>query len=327
MKTYHLKYIIMKKSLIIASFIAILSLPIKIFSQVEITVGPSFPLGAYLDDVKPFSSQKLPDGNYLNGAQTGLDVGLKYRLKIYQGLSAFGGVNMIWNPVKKDFKEQLENKIGSFTSDYKVHTGQYFHIPIMLGLNYACKPTEEFGIFVETGCGINLLQRSPFDMTATTQFQLLDNKSYDIEIKSKYDMAYTFGFQAGVGAVVNNRFLISVHYYGLGSAPAKGTTTCTGFNAMTHDAVDAIVSTLPFLSDVLGNLNADIDGTEKFKSDQRMFSQVISMTFGVRFGECKKDSDVHKTTVKKEKTKKSDKPVKTEKMAEPKKTKKVKKGA
>lgn len=319
----------MKKSLTILCFVGILLFPTMSFSQVEITVGPSFPVGAYLDDVKTFSSEngllQIPDGNYLYGAKIGLDVGLKYRLKIYKGLSAFAGANMIWNPVKTDFKEQLENKAGMFTNDYEVSTGQYFHIPMMLGLNYTYNATDEFGIFAEAGCGVNLLQRSPFDFSATTQIALLDNKSYDVEIKSKYDMACTFGFQAGIGAVVKNRFLISVHYYGLGSAPAKGETTISGFNNMSNEAIAAITTSLPFLSSFLGNANVAIDGTTAFKSDKQMFSQMLSFTFGVRFGECKKNQNIEKTTVKKEKAEKPKKATKTDKQTKQPKTDKPKK--
>lgn len=294
----------MKKLLFpLVYILGFLLFPRMLFSQIEITAGAAFPLGSYLDEVQTFPLNnnkifKLPDGNYLYGAQIGMDVGLKYRLKIHQNLGAFCGVNMIWNPVKKDFKKHIENNIGLITGDYNVKTGQYFHIPIMAGLHYTYHASKEFGIFVEAGGGVNLLQRSPFQITATIQNYVDENKSYDFEILSKYDLATTFCFQAGVGAVVNNRFLISVHYYGLGSSPAKGTTTTKGFTALIDD-LNNLETQIPLLTDFLNSFNGNIDKSLKFNSERKMFSQVISFTFGVRFGVCKKEKN--KTSITTEK--------------------------
>ncbi|MDD4848358.1 MAG: hypothetical protein PHR53_06315 [Bacteroidales bacterium] len=296
----------MKKSLIILSFIGIMLIPMKGFSQIEITVGPSFPVGSFLDEVESFQTDSIyhfTDGNYLSGARIGLDVGLKYRFKIHKKWQAFVGANLIWNPVKKSFQEEIENNISLFTEDYKVRSGQYFQIPVMAGVNYTYNPSDEFGIFVDAGCGVNIVQRSPFEVNRTLKNNLLQTKAYDVNIKSTYKTLYNFAFQAGIGAVVKNRYMIAVHYYGLGNMRSEGTTKIDGLDKIANDLNENILQTFPFLAGT--NENPDKwDKSVDFKSDTKRFSQAISFTFGIRFGQCHQEKKPKAVTAKEKETSK-----------------------
>lgn len=280
----------MKKTLILLSLLAMLLLSTKAYAQFEVSVGPSFPVGSYLDDVESFQTDdiyNLTEGNYISGARIGIDVGLKYRLKLYKGLQAFVGANLIWNPVKKSFQEQVENDISIISSSNKVRTGEYFQIPIMAGLNYTFNPSDEFGVFVDAGCGVNILQRSPFEVSSIIQYELFSNKQYEVNLKSDYKTLCTFAFQAGIGAIVKNRYMISVHYYGLGSTAAEGTTNITGIDNIVNDLENNIIEIFPSLAESFDN-TTKFDKTTAFKSDKKCFAQAISFTFGIRFGECHK---------------------------------------
>lgn len=314
----------MKKAFITFCLMVPFFLTTKMYAQFEVSIGPSFPVGLYLDEVETFQTDdiySLTDGNYISGARIGLDVGLKYRFKLYQGLQAFVGANLIWNPVKKTFQEQIENDINIFSSNYKVRTGEYFQIPIMAGLNYTYNPSDEFGVFVDAGCGVNIQQRSPFEVSTTIQYEIFNNKKYELSLKSDYKTLYSFAFQAGIGAVVKNRFMLSVHYYGLGSTAAEGTTTITGIDNMADDIMNNISEVLPFIG-TSENTN-NLDKTSSFTSDKKCFAQAISVTFGIRFGECHKKQKAEtsvaaqdhekNTKVKKEKSPKVKKEKKSEK--------------
>jgi len=203
----------MKNFKIIALFILSVCFTVKTYSQgnFSIHLGPSFP-------VSDFASDDLDDEG-AGGAAVGLNVGLQYIYPLSEsGLGIFGGIDVSYNGLKKDVKDDIEEafeSIGINDPEFKFYN--YINIPITAGLNYTYQADEKIGVFANAGMAFNLLKIT--DMVIESDVPTLT---------SEIDLAYGIGFKVGGGLLINQKYFISVDYLFLGKYDIEGEVKIDG---------------------------------------------------------------------------------------------------
>lgn len=164
-------------------------------SGVSIYAGPSFPLFDFRDD-----------GNeYSGAAAVGLNFGGKY---VYQfnenGLGIYFATELNYNGMRNEdnWKQEWED---NFQADIKFQ--KYINIPLTTGLNYTYKFNDKISFFGDLGIGADFLK-----VTNTTYEQ----ESEEI-VRFTNKLSTELAYKIGGGVMLNNTFIIALHYDGLGS--------------------------------------------------------------------------------------------------------------
>ena len=108
---------------------------------------------------------------------------------------------------------------GSFSYNA---TPKYINVPAMLGVNYMYNINPQLGVYVEAGAGGNM--RFITQMESVGTLNILGVES-SVKTTQKYDNAFTFAFQAGLGFEIARNLRIGCSFYNLGKAEVKGDET------------------------------------------------------------------------------------------------------
>ena len=116
-------------------------------------IGPAFPTGDFKDDdYDDFTEEVYGSGN----ASTGLNLGIKYYSPLKtDGLSLVFGVDIFYNPLNKDVRDDLE---ADWADNNDISFTKYLNIPIMAGVNYKIPVSEKIVFFGEGSLGFNMLK-------------------------------------------------------------------------------------------------------------------------------------------------------------------------
>ncbi|MGW8315649.1 MAG: hypothetical protein ACWGNV_08620, partial [Bacteroidales bacterium] len=153
----------MKSSRIILAILFSACYAVNVQSQGNYSVhfGPSFP-------ISEFASDDLEDED-AGGATVGLNLGVKYSYPLTEsGLGLFGGVDLNYNGLKKDVKddvEELYGLMGITNADIKYY--KYINVPITAGLNYTYQADEMIGVFANAGLALNFLKITNMELKAS----------------------------------------------------------------------------------------------------------------------------------------------------------------
>lgn len=163
----------------------------------SLSIGASIPTGDFADDDDA-------------GAGVGLNIGLKYLYPLNQnGLGLYFSTDFNFNGLKQDLRDDLEDN-----SDIDVKFSKFINIPITTGLNYSYNANENVSLFSSVGVGLNFLKITDMELEFDSS-----NKA-----TTSFDLSTQLAYKIGVGAVFNNKYIIGIHYNGLGNHSIKGET-------------------------------------------------------------------------------------------------------
>ncbi len=187
------------------TFCILVSLNSNAQGTFSIHAGPSFPLADFGDD------DIYDDDSGL--AAVGITLGGNYLYKLNnKGLGLNIGLNFKFNGLKSRAKDDVEEIIeDGFGEDVDIKFYKYINIPIIGGINYTYKASEQISLVGNIGIG-------PDFMKVTNLTVEVDNE----EAVSSHDLSTQLAYKIGGGLLLNDKFIISLDYYGLGKHRLKG---------------------------------------------------------------------------------------------------------
>lgn len=195
-------------------FAILLSMSVYAQNNCSFHVGAALPMGT-------FGSDNLNDDN-AGGAGVGFNLGGKYLYKLNEsGLGLFIGGDFNYNGLKSSVKDDVKNTFGSGVD---VTYYKYLNIPVTAGLHYTYEANSQISLFAEAGVGADFLKVT--DMTAEANGQ---------KMVMSFDLSTQFAYTLGGGLLFNDKFMLGLHYYGLGDHNVSGQMK---FNGNTQD-IDA----------------------------------------------------------------------------------------
>lgn len=194
-------------------------------------LGASLPLKNYAE-FDGFNEFALMSTDVLaedGGAGTGFNAGLKWYFNVgVEGLDVMLSVDGLYNGPCADLKNAYHDKENSYDGQiidgsFKYNaTPKYINVPAMLGLNYIYRINPNLGIYVQAGAGGN--GRFITSMESISKASVLGVETQTTTIQ-KYDKAFSFAYQAGVGIEVAKNLVIGCSFYDLGNAAVAGEQT------------------------------------------------------------------------------------------------------
>ena len=200
----------MKKFTTITFVLLSIFVTTKTYSQGDLSIhlGPAIPVADFGSD----------DEEDAGGAAVGFNAGLQYIHPISEsGLGLFGGIDINYNALQKDIKDDLEEEFNGYDADIKF--SKYINIPITAGVNYTYQSSTDFGLFVNAGLALNFLK------ITNTEVEV-----YGQTATSEMDVASNLGFKIGGGILINENTSISIDYLGLGEYDLKGEVKANGYS-------------------------------------------------------------------------------------------------
>ena len=189
------------KKLIFIALVLVSSIAVsKAQGSFQFHAGLAFPSGDFGNDDY--------DGEIYNGsgnAATGLNLGIKYSAPLKSdGFSLLLSVNLLHNPLSKDFREETNPE------DEDITFQKFLNIPIMAGVNYKIPVSEKLAFYAEGGLGFNILNITKFK-----------TKDEDFEYSEKFSPSLKLGYTIGGGLLIEDKYSVGLNYYGLGSHKSK----------------------------------------------------------------------------------------------------------
>ena len=168
--------------------------------------GAAIPAGNFADD----DIDDFMDGS--GGAGLGLNFGLQYVYPLSEnGLGLFAGVDINYNPLSKDVRDDFDDEYEYEEDDIDVKYPKYLNIPVTAGLHYTLNVNEKVSLYGKGG-----LAASFFKMTKWKE------SGSDYEDIEKYDLSTGFGYTIGGGIILNDKIEIGLTYLGLGEHEFDG---------------------------------------------------------------------------------------------------------
>ena len=203
---------------ILLSSLLFLVLVIKTYSQGDFSIhlGSSIPVLDFAsDDPNKYSG-------YYGSAAVGASIGIQYLYPLSgNGLGLFGEVDFMYNGIKKSMKNDIEQSLEELgMNNESSKFPKYINIPITAGLNYSKKTDQNIELFANLGLVFNFLKRTDMEIKSD------DNSTYSQES----DISRNTGLRIGGGAVINDTFIISMSYFGLGKHDVEVKTKTVGIN-------------------------------------------------------------------------------------------------
>lgn len=169
-------------------------------------------------------------GDEVGLATTGFGGGAELSSSVwFEGLQWIFSMNALTNPVDKSALEPIYSDMLTDTSrtvSVALEFGQWINIPILSGFRYDYELSSGLTVYGLIQGGMNFSrrpsQKAIVDITPTEGSQVKAQEDLVAE-DTKYDFARDFGFGAGAGLVINNRFNVGVRYFQLNHPKYEGT--------------------------------------------------------------------------------------------------------
>lgn len=194
----------------------------KMMGQGTFFIGGTFPMQEFGN----FDNSEFvlsTDGDNA-GAGIGFNAGFKWYFNVgVKGLNVLLSVDGIYNGLNagaRDFYKERKDFLDGIGSNVEMTTPKYINVPAMLGMNYTYHFNPNFGIYAEAGAGGNA--RFITNYTEGYTLPVVDQKH---NATVKYETAFGFAWQAGIGIEVAQSLVISCSYYDLGKANVIGNKT------------------------------------------------------------------------------------------------------
>ena len=163
------------------------------------------------------------------GSGIGFNVGFKWYFNVgVKGLGVMLSLDGFYNGLNSDLKAaycDMESTYSGYiyNGSFKYNSKpQFINAPFMVGVNYIYHLNPNFGIYAEAGAGGNF--RFITSMETVGKSTLL-NVETQTKTTQKYDMGFSFAYQAGIGIEVAKNLVIGCSFYDLGKANVKGEQT------------------------------------------------------------------------------------------------------
>ena len=194
----------MRKISLLVAMALMVAMGSKANAQLErsLYLNLGVPTGDFSKDrVTPWDLYPMGKTYMGNNAVMGFGIGarISYFFDIGFGeLAPFAGIDMLWNPIKKDLRKEY---MDADNCKYP----KYWNIPAMVGVTYRysldriVKPYAEFGV----GCDI-------FSVTAEGFHNVSGKQEY------KYTPTTTVAWQIGAGTYLGDYVSVGINYYHLG---------------------------------------------------------------------------------------------------------------
>lgn len=168
------------------------------------------------------------DADYA-GAGIGFNAGLRWYFNVgVKDLDVLFSIDGLYNGPCSNLKNTYRDMESSFDGQiidrsfrYDA-TPKYINIPAMLGVNYTYHLNPNFGLFVEAGAGANLRFITGMESVSQTNIAGIDTRTTTIQ---KYESAFSFAYQLGLGIEVAQNLVIGCSFYDLGGASVAGEQT------------------------------------------------------------------------------------------------------
>ena len=217
-----------KQSISFAILIAMFFMTENLYSQGNFSLhaGPSFAISDFGDDDI--------DDDDAGGAGVGLNIGGKYTFKLNdKGLGLYLGADFNYNGLKS-------SELDDMGADIDITYFKYINVPITAGLNFTFKANDQVSLFGDLGLGADFFKVTNMTMEA-------DNE----ELEFNYKLSTQLAYKIGGGLLIQDKYIIGLHYNGLGEHNVKG--------------------------------EMKYDGDTEDLDDTKLKVDILTLTFGVRF--------------------------------------------
>lgn len=194
-------------------------------------LGATLPMGQYasFEDFDSFALISTDANDDFAGAGTGFNAGVRWYFNVgVEGLDVILSVDGFFNgpcsKLKNTYREMESSIEGPIVeSSFKYNaTPKYINIPAMLGLKYTYDFNPNLGVYIEAGAGGNARFITGMESVSQSNIAGIDTKVTTIQ---KYEKAFSFAYQAGVGIEVSKNLVIGCNFYDLGGAGVCGEQT------------------------------------------------------------------------------------------------------
>ena len=181
-------------------------------------VGPSFATSDFGDD-------NVNDDD-AGGAGIGINAGLDYLYPLTDnGLYLLGGLDISFNPLKGEYKEDIEDQFGNADVTFF----NYINVPVSAGLYYQFSPSEQVALFGNAGLAFNFLKITNFK---------IENENSEVDLS--YGLTNNLGVKLGAGLILNGKTTLAVNVYNLGEHDLDIEREATGQQDRTIDGEQKI---------------------------------------------------------------------------------------
>lgn len=194
-------------------------------------LGAALPMGHYatFEDFDSFALTSIDvDADY-DGAGTGFNAGVRWYFNVgVKGLDMILSVDGFYNGPNGKLKYTYRDQETAFEGPIIDHsfkynsTPKYINVPAMLGLKYTYDFNPNFGVYVEAGAGANLRLITEMEYVSQSNIAGIDTR---ITTTEKYEKAFSFAYQAGLGIEVSKNLVIGCNFYDFGGARVYGEQT------------------------------------------------------------------------------------------------------
>lgn len=155
-----------------------------LYPQVSTTanLGPSFPISLFAEE---------------GYAATGVGGGIQINLH-FGRISAFGSVDLYYNDIQKEFKEDWPT----------MKMFSYYNIPVTTGINYDIIVRRNVKMYIQTGIVYNMLKLSDLEIGKIRRII--------------HEVSLSYGARIGAGFCMHDRVQLSLNYYCLSQHKIKG---------------------------------------------------------------------------------------------------------
>ena len=187
--------------------------------------GATLPMGNFADDDIDYYIDLEEDDYYSkeSGAATGVGIGYEFVYSLSEkGLGLFAGIDVNYNGLQKDIKDDIEEILEDFDIEIKdIKFPKFFNIPISAGLNYTYKADDKLSLYGNLGLLVNFIKITDY-VVEGKQYDYYDDDWVSLEGTVKFDIANSFGYKVGGGIIINDKIILSINYLGLGEPEIKG---------------------------------------------------------------------------------------------------------
>lgn len=122
---------------------------------------------------------------------------------ILDGLYWTLNAGIVYNNLQRDLRDEFQ---GGMDSDEELSLPKHINIPLLGGLEYETSVSDKLDLYGELGIGLNI-----YKMTSLSE----KHEHYEASIIPK--PSASFGYKIGAGLIFEEKYTLSLNYWGLGS--------------------------------------------------------------------------------------------------------------
>jgi hypothetical protein len=176
-------------------------------STISLHAGPAFATG-------DFGDGDFTNSNKTSGAGVGLNVGGKFVNTLNdKGLGLFLSGELNYNGLNSDAQDFFDKLVDGADVTYM----KFINVPLMGGLNFTIPANDKVSLFGEAGLGLDILKVTDMTFSANGNDAVMS-----------FEMSTALGFKFGGGLIIDDKYIISLHYNTLGEHKIKSSLKADG---------------------------------------------------------------------------------------------------